>query len=121
MKVLHIDDSPEICGLYADMFTVDNHTVESTNDGKEGLALALKNDYDLILLDMYMPKYSGMNFLNDLKKQRPSELKKIVVTSVLQFKESQIQELKKFGIHSVEEKPKDIQQLETLQKNIWLR
>ena len=121
MKVLHIDDSPEICGLYADMFTVDNHTVESTNDGKDGLDLVLQNDYDLILLDMYMPKYSGMNFLNDLKKQRPSELKKVVVTSVLQFKESQIQELKKFGIHSVEEKPKDIQQLETLQKNIWLR
>jgi DNA-binding response OmpR family regulator len=121
VKVIHIDDSPEICGLYADMFTVDNHTVESIHDGKEGLELVLKNNYDLILLDMCMPKYSGIDFLRDLEKQRPSELKKIVVTSVLQFNESQVKELTKFGIHSVEEKPADIQQLETLQKNMWLR
>jgi len=121
MKVLHIDDSPEICELYADMFTVDNHTVESIHDGQEGLELATKNDYDLILLDMCMPKYGGMDFLRDLKKQRPSELRKVVVTSVLQFNETQIKELMKFGIHAVEEKPKDLQQLERIQKDMWLR
>ena len=121
MKVLHVDDSPEICDLYSDLFTVDNHTVDSTNNGQEGIKLVLKNDYDLILLDMCMPKYSGMDFLKELKEKRSSELRKVVVTSVLKFSETQIQELKKYEIHAVEEKPKDIQQLETLQKNMWLR
>ena len=121
MKVLHIDDSPEICGLYADMFTVDNHTVESIHDGQEGLKLVLKNDYDLILLDMCMPKYSGIDFLQDLKKQRPTELRKVVVTSVLQFSKTQIEELMNLGVHSVEEKPSDIQKLERMQKDMWLR
>ena len=121
MKVLHIDDSPEICGLYSDMFTVDNHTVESIHDGQKGLELVLKNDYDLILLDMCLPKYSGIDFLRDLKKKRPTELRKVVVTSMLQFNETQIKELLKFGIHSVEEKPADIQQLERMQKDMWLR
>jgi len=120
MNILHIDDSPEICRLYADMFTLDNHTIEGIHDGKEGLAMVIKNDYDLILLDICMPKYSGMDFLRDLEKQRSSELKKVVVTSVLQFNETQTLELLKFGIHSVEEKPSDIQQLETLQKNMEL-
>jgi DNA-binding NtrC family response regulator len=120
MKVLHIDDSPEICQLYSDMFTTDDHSFQSVNYGKEGLDLVLKNDYDLVLLDMCMPQYSGMDFLRDLKKQRPSELKKIVVTSVLQFNENQTRELMKFGIHSVEEKPKDIQQMEKLQKDMLL-
>ena len=121
MNILHIDDSQEICQLYSDMFTKDDHSFQSVNYGKEGLDLVLKNEYDLILLDMCMPKYSGMDFLRDLKKKRPSELKKIVVTSVLQFNETQVKELKKFGIHSVEEKPRDIQQLERLQKDMWLR
>lgn len=121
MKVLQIDDSQEICGLYSDMFEVDNHSFESVNEGKKGLELVTKNDYDLILLDMCMPKYSGMDFLRDLKKQRPSELKKIVVTSVLQFNTTQTKELMKFGVHSVEEKPKDLQQLERIQKDMWLR
>jgi DNA-binding response OmpR family regulator len=63
MNILHIDDSEEICGLYSDLFTTDLSTYTGVNDGKEGLKLVTKNDYDLILLDMCMPKYSGMDFL----------------------------------------------------------
>jgi len=121
MKVLHIDDLPEICELYSDMFTADHHSVRSVSSGREGLDLVLKNNYDLILLDMCMPKYSGMDFLRDLKKQRSSELKKVVVVSVLKFSPTQIKELLKLGIHSVEEKPTDIQKLEIIKKNMWLR
>ena len=121
MKVLHIDDSPEICELYSDMFSADNSTIQSVNTGKEGLSLVLKNDYDLILLDMCMPQYSGMDFLRDLTKQRSSELRKVVVVSVLKFNENQIKELLKFGIHSVEGKPTDLQKLEIIKKNTWFR
>ena len=116
MKILHIDDSPEICELYSELYTADNHSIKSVNNGKEGLNLVLQNDYDLILLDMCMPKYSGMEFLADLKKQRPSELKKIVVTSMLQFDEDQVKGLTKFGVHSVEEKralPLELKALKT--------
>jgi DNA-binding NtrC family response regulator len=121
MKILQIDDSVILCDLYAEMFTADNHTFQSVNDGRNGLELVLNNNYDLILLDMYMAKYSGRDFLRDLKKQRPSELKKVVITSMLQFNESQVRELMKFGIHSVEEKPSDIQKLERIQKDMWLK
>ena len=121
MKVLQIDDSPQICDMYADMFSASNDSIESVNDGKTGLELVISNDYDLILLDIRMPKYSGIDFLKDLKQQRPSELKKVVVTSVLQFNNNQIKELMKFGIHSIEEKPRDIQRLERIQKDMWLR
>lgn len=121
LRVLHIDDSPEICELYSDMFTADNSTIQSVNTGKEGLSLVLKNDYDLILLDMCMPQYSGMDFLRDLTKQRPSELKKVVVVSVLKFSPTQIKELLKMGIHSVEEKPTNLQKLEIIKKNTWLK
>ena len=103
------------------MFTADKSTIQSVNTGKEGLSLVLNNDYDLILLDMCMPQYSWMDFLRDLTIQKPSELKKVVVVSVLKFSPTQIQELLKFGIHSVEEKPTDLQKLEIIKKNMWLR
>ena len=121
LRVLHIDDSPEICELYSDMFTADNNTIQSVNTGKEGLSLVLKNDYDLILLDMCMPQYSGMDFLQDLTNQRPTELRKVVVVSVLKFSPTQIKELLKMVIHSVEEKPTDLQKLEVIKKNMWLK
>ena len=88
MKILHVDDSPEICQLYADMLASGNHTVKSVNDGREGLELALKNEYDLILLDLCMPRYSGMDFIHDLKAKRQSEMKKVIIVSVLELRES---------------------------------
>ncbi len=121
MNILHVDDSPEICHLYADMLAIGNNTVKSVNDGREGLELVLKNDYDLILLDVCMPKYSGINFIHDLKAKRPSEMKKIVIISVLQLRESHKKELLKLGIHSVEEKPATIQKLEVIKKDLQLR
>ncbi len=121
MKILHVDDSPEICQLYADMLSTGTNIVKSVNDGREGLELVLKNDYDLILLDICMPKYSGINFIHDLKDKRPSEMKKIVIVSVLELRESHKKELLKLGIHSVEEKPATIQKLETIKKDLQLR
>lgn len=121
MKVLHIDDSPEICELYSDMFTVDGNEFQSVHDGKTGLELVLKNDYDLILIDIYMPNYSGFRLLKDLKEQRPSEMKKVIVISMLEFTQSQTDEFLKLGIHSIETKPANLQQLEIIKKNMWLR
>ena len=121
MNILHVDDSPEICQLYAEMLAIGNNMVKSVNDGREGLELVLKNDYDLILLDICMPKYSGINFIHDLKAKRPSEMKKIVIMSVLQLRESHKKELLKLGIHTVEEKPATIQKLEVIKKDLQLR
>jgi len=121
MNIIHIDDSPEICKLYADMLAIGNNRVTSVNDGKQGLELVLKNDYDLILLDICMPRYSGMEFIYDLKSKQPSKLKKIIIVSVLELTESHRAELIKLGIHSIEEKPASIQKLETLRKDLKLR
>ena len=121
MNILHVDDSPEICQLYADMLAAGNHSVTSINDGREGLELALQNTYDLILLDVCMPRYSGMEFIHDLKAKRPSELKKVIIVSVLELRESHKNELLKLGIHSVEEKPSTIKRLETIRKDLQLR
>ena len=97
MKILHVDDSPEICQLYEDMLSVGNHDVKSVNDGQEGLDLVLKNNYDLILLDICMPRYSGMEFIHDLKAKRPSEMKKIIIVSVLELSDSNKEELLKLN------------------------
>lgn len=121
MNILHVDDSPEICQLYADMLSAGNHSVKSITDGKEGFQEALKKDYDLILLDVCMPQYSGMEFIHDLRAKRPSQLKKVIIVSVLELSESHKQELLKLGIHSIEEKPSTLQKLEIIKKDLMLR
>lgn len=112
MQILQVDDSPLICQLYSDLLGSRNHSIEAVNDGKEGLDLVTKNDYDLILLDMLMPTYGGIQFLNDLKEKRPSELKKVIVISQLEFNEDDYKELLDFGIRSIQKKTLDLVKFE---------
>ena len=114
MKVLIIDDSDVICDLYSEQLQLQGDFATSINDGKKGLDLVVKNDYDLILLDMCMPDYSGIQFLEDLKKKRPSEIKKISVISRRSDDENLTSKLKEFGIKSIQEKPSTIMHLENI-------
>ena len=121
MKVLHIDDYDELRNLYLDMFKNDNHSITSVSGGKEGLELIKKENFDLILLDMIMPEYSGIDFLHDLKKEKPSEVKKVVVVSGLRLEQNQITQLLQFGIHSVEGKPHNLRSIINMQKNMLFK
>ena len=116
--MLHIEDSEEMRNLYLDMFKNDNHSITSVGHGKEGLELLMKNDYDLILLDMIMPDYNGIEFLYDLKKSRPAEIRKVVVVSGMKFQAEQIRELMDLGIHSIEGKPHNLRTIIDMQKNM---
>ena len=111
MKILHIEDTPEISKIFADILSSKNYDFDSILDGRAGLELAIYNEYDLILLDMCMPKYSGADFLLDLKSRKPSELSKVVIVSGLSMSPTQEQELLKLGIRSVLKKPISVQTL----------
>jgi DNA-binding response OmpR family regulator len=111
MKILHIEDVPEISQIFGDILSTKNYDFDSVSDGRAGLELAVYKDYDLILLDMCMPKYSGVDFLLDLKHRRPAELSKVVIVSALEMGPTQEQELINLGIRSVLRKPISVQGL----------
>lgn len=111
MKILHIEDTPEISEIFSDILKTKNHNFESTIDGKKGLDLVLKNHYDLILLDMCMPNYSGIDFLLDLKDKKSSEIRKVVVVSSFDLDTYQTQFLKELGVRAIRQKPISVQSL----------
>ena len=111
MKILHVEDVPEISQVFSDILSTTDYEFDSISDGKAGLELAVNDDYDLILLDMCMPKYSGVDFLLDLKHRRPSELSKVIIVSALEMNSFQEEELLKLGIRSVMRKPISVQRL----------
>ncbi len=111
MKILHVEDVPEISQIFADILSTTNNEFDSVSDGKAGLELAVNRDYDLILLDMCMPKYSGVDFLLDLKHRRPSELSKVIIVSALEMNSIQEEEFLKLGIRAVMRKPISVQRL----------
>lgn len=65
-QLLLIDDDHELAELLVDYLTQQGFIVQCCFDGQSGLELAYKSDFDLILLDVMMPKLNGFEVLKAL-------------------------------------------------------
>lgn len=79
-KILIIDDEEAIRDGCQQILTRKGYHVESTGEAVRGLEMALKDTYDLILLDIKMPKMSGLEILKKLKNENNISAKVIIVT-----------------------------------------
>ncbi len=88
-KVLCVEDEHFISELYVRALSKDNYKVDVISDGKEALAAAEKNVYDIILLDLMVPKVSGIEILRALRDPArvPPIKAKIVITTNLEQRE----------------------------------
>ncbi|BDQ04821.1 MAG: DNA-binding response regulator [Candidatus Dojkabacteria bacterium] len=67
MKILIIEDEERLARSIAKGFSTENFTVDLAFDGEEGQRLARTNEYDCIILDLMLPKISGLNILRTLR------------------------------------------------------
>lgn len=67
MKVLVIEDSVRLRRSLGRGLVHDGYTVDLAADGREGLAFAETNDYDVIVLDLMLPKLDGLTILRRLR------------------------------------------------------
>jgi two-component system, NtrC family, nitrogen regulation response regulator NtrX len=63
-KILIIDDERAIRRSMKEILEFEKYLVEEAEDGQQGLTMAQKNNYDVILCDIKMPKLDGTEFLN---------------------------------------------------------
>lgn len=70
MRVLLVEDEKELARALAKMLTKDGYNVDCVNDGVDGLSFASTNMYDLILLDVIMPKMNGFEVLAELRRRK---------------------------------------------------
>ncbi len=67
-ELLIIDDDPKICQFLSQLVKRMGHAASHANTLEDGLHLALKNHFDLILLDLEFPLGHGLEILPDLRK-----------------------------------------------------
>ncbi len=68
-RILIVDDEPEMVRGLADNLRFEGYQTLAATNGKDGLALALQEGPDLILLDVMMPELSGWDLLRALRKK----------------------------------------------------
>ena len=65
--ILIIDDDKGLCDLLADYLSSEGLAVDSAYDGEEGEARALSGQYDLVVLDVMLPRASGFDVLRSIR------------------------------------------------------
>lgn len=69
MRILIVEDELHLAEALTQILKKNNYTVDAVNDGESGLDNALSNIYDLILLDIMLPKMDGISILKKLRKE----------------------------------------------------
>jgi DNA-binding response OmpR family regulator len=80
-RVLLVDDDHEIVESVRYALEANGYAVLVARDGNQGLAMAEREDPDLVILDMMMPKRSGFLVLEKLRRSRPVPLRVIMITA----------------------------------------
>jgi DNA-binding response OmpR family regulator len=80
-RVLIVDDDHEIVESVRFALEANGYEVLIARDGNQGLAMAEREDPDLVVLDMMMPKRSGFLVLEKLRRTRPVPLRVIMITA----------------------------------------
>jgi len=79
--VLLVDDDQEIVDTVQAALEAHDYQVVVARDGNQGLAMVEREDPDLVILDMMMPKRSGFLVLEKLRRTRPVPTRIIMITA----------------------------------------
>lgn len=83
LKVLLVEDDPTLVEMYKVKFTESGFELVVSSNGAEGLEIALKQPFDVILLDIILPGMDGFAILQAVKKNAKTKSTPVVMMSNL--------------------------------------
>ncbi|MCU0667387.1 MAG: response regulator [Patescibacteria group bacterium] len=96
-KILCIEDEHFISELYSRALRRAGYDVTTLLSGEDGLKVALKDEYDIILLDLMIPGMTGFEVLRQLREQAPNLKAKIIITTNLDQEDQSRDEIEKMA------------------------
>jgi len=81
MRVLIIEDNPDIAANLGDYLEDHGHTVDFAGDGITGLHLAVVNDFDAIVLDLALPGMDGLELCRKLRAEAGKDTPVLMLTA----------------------------------------
>ena len=82
-KILIVDDEPDVIIFLSAVLEESGYSTIGAKDGIEGLELLRKESPDLVLLDVMLPRKSGMTMFQELRQdEKTSRIPVVIVTGV---------------------------------------
>ena len=69
MRILVIEDNIRLADTIADALRCENYIVDIANDGMQGYEDAASGIYDMLILDLMLPKMNGYEVLSTLRRE----------------------------------------------------
>lgn len=107
MKILIIDDNEDILQLLKFLMNSTGQDVNTANNGKLGLKMILKNEYDLVLLDLTMPEFSGFSVVDKLIESKKLKKNKILFLTAASISDIELKKWYDLGVDGCLRKPID--------------
>lgn len=117
-RILVIDDEIGICEEFSQVLKGENHEVDTALNGLEGLEKIHSQEYDIIFLDVLMPKMEGREALEAIKKITPTPV--VIMSGYLP--PNREQEIIRAGAMASLKKPLDLYRVfELIEKALELK
>jgi len=112
VKILIIDDNQSITTMVSKYLVLKGNECTVANDGKQGLEMILQNKYDLIIMDISMPEFSGRNIIDYLEKNKILRENNIVLFTASAISADEIDDMINRGVKGALRKPVDLVEID---------
>ena len=102
-SALVIDDDPALCSGYAECLDGAGFEAELVADGETAMKHLQTDRYDVVILDLLLPKANGYEVLRFLSAMRPAQLRRVIVVTAAVH--GTIEGLEEFSVFAVFRKP----------------
>lgn len=82
-SILVVEDDKFLQELYVELLTAEDYEVEAVGDGEAALEVLNRKDFDLVLLDIMLPKKDGLTVLKELPDDRKKKIGQVVMLTNL--------------------------------------
>ena len=109
MRALIVDDDEPIRVMLAAIIRQHGFSVDTARDGREAIGKIKSATYDVLLLDLMMPRVNGYDVLRHIREEKPDLLRRTIVATAVPERELQTKLTEPvFKVHS---KPFDLSAL----------
>jgi len=96
-KILLVEDDVMVVKMYTTKLTMEGFTLTSAGNGEEGLAALEKEQPDIVLLDIMMPKMNGLEMLRNVRADDKFKDIPVVMLTNLGDREEDVEKCKELG------------------------
>ena len=118
MKILGIDDNESINKMLKNILIPAGHEYQSVTNGRDGLKLIQEQNWDVVLLDIAMPEFSGKDVVDELVKTGNIKKQPVILFTASTISSDEINEMIKMGVTSCLRKPMSMKNLLEVLANV---